>query len=174
MKRYAAPLFAASLFAACLFALPLGAQAQDDDEALVTFQVMKLEVAQDLAQAALDHCREQGYQVAVAVVDRFGVTQVVLRDRFAGPHTPDTAQRKAWTAVSFRGGTSELSEATAAGEEAYGARYVTNALMLGGALPVDAAGSMVGAVGVSGAPSGAADDECAEAGIAAVADRLAF
>ena len=39
------------------------------------------------ARAALDECRRQGYQVAVAVVDRFGNPQVLLRDRFAGAHT---------------------------------------------------------------------------------------
>lgn len=160
--------------AALLLGLPLGAQAQDDDEALVTVKIMKLDVAMQLAQAALANCREQGFQVGVAVVDRFGVTQVVLRDRFAGPHTVSTSQRKAWTAISFRGATTELSEATAPGEEAYGARDVTNALMLGGGVPVEAAGSIVGGVGVSGAPSGQADEDCALAGIEAVADQLAF
>jgi uncharacterized protein GlcG (DUF336 family) len=99
---------------------------------------------------------------------------VVLRDRFAGPHTTSTSQRKAWTSVSFRAPTTELSEATAPGQEAFGARDVTNALMLGGGLPVDAAGTMVGAVGVSGAPSGLDDENCAQAGIDAVADQLAF
>jgi len=169
MKR----IFAAAIGLVAL-TLPLAGKAQQDNDSLVTFQVMKVEVALELAQAALESCREQGFQVAVAVVDRFGVTQVVLRDRYAGPHTPSTAQRKAWTSVSFRGPTTELAEATAPGEEAFGARDVTNALMLGGGVPVDAAGTMVGGVGVSGAPSGTADEDCALAGIDAVADQLAF
>ena len=164
---------AMAAFAAALLTLPLRAAAQDD-EPLVTLKVMKLDIALELAEAALTNCREMGYQVAVAVVDRFGVTQVVLRDRFAGPHTPSTAQRKAWTSVSFREATTDLAESTAPGSEAYGARDVTNALMLGGGVPVEAGGSMVGAVGVSGAPSGTADEGCALAGIDAVADRLAF
>ena len=54
------------------------------------------------AQAALKKCRDSGYQTAVAVVDRMGVLQVLIRDRFAGPHTPDMAKDKAYTAVSFR------------------------------------------------------------------------
>ena len=159
--------------AAFTLTAPLSAKAQDDG-ALVTLKVMKVEVALELAQAALQHCRDQGYQVAVAVVDRFGVTQVVLRDRFAGPHTTSTSQRKAWTSVSFRAPTTELSENTKPEGEAFGARDITNALMLGGGLPIDAAGSLVGGVGVSGAPGGAEDDECAQAGIDAVADQLAF
>ena len=70
-------------------------------EALVAYKTLSPEVALDLARAALTDCRQRGYQAAIAVVDRFGVTQVVLRDRFAGPHTAVTATGKAWTAVSF-------------------------------------------------------------------------
>lgn len=150
------------------------AQAQDDSEALVSFSVMKPEIAVKLAQAALAKCRADGAQVAVAVVDRFGNLQVMIRDRFAGAHTPETARRKAWTAVSFRGDTLTLSETTKPGSEAYGANFITEALMLGGGVPVEAHGSIIGAVGVSGAPSGAMDDGCSRAGIDAVAADLAF
>src|SRR3954471_1452363 len=93
--------------AAMLFALP--ARTQD---ALIAYKSLGPEIALDLARAALAACRERGFQVAVAVVDRFGVTQVLLRDRFAGPHTVPTASGKAWTAVSFRTGTGELAEMT--------------------------------------------------------------
>ena len=37
---------------------------------------------------------------------------------------------------------------------------------------VEAAGSLVGAVGVSGAPGGAEDDACAKDGIEAIRDKL--
>ena len=43
------------------------------------------ETALVAAKAALEACRKQGYQVGVAVVDRAGITQVFLRDRFADP-----------------------------------------------------------------------------------------
>jgi len=148
--------------------------AQAQEEALVTFQVMKPETAVKLAQAALEDCRARGTQVAVAVVDRFGNLQVLLRDRFAGPHTPDTARRKAWTAASFRGDTLTLSQTTKPGSEAYGANFITEALMLGGGVPVESHGSIVGAIGVSGAPGGDIDDACARQGIAAVEADLTF
>lgn len=77
-------------------------QAIAEDAALVTHKTLGLELATELAEAALESCRDADFQVAVAVVDRFGILQVLLRDRLAGPHTPDTARRKAWTAVSFR------------------------------------------------------------------------
>src|SRR5260221_6655848 len=77
-------------------------------ESLVSYKSLAPEIALELAQAALANCQQRGYQVAIAVVDRFGVIQVVLRDRYAGPHTPATASGKAWTAATFRSSTSNL------------------------------------------------------------------
>jgi uncharacterized protein GlcG (DUF336 family) len=159
---------------ACGIALAAAPAAKAQEEALVSFSVMKPEITVKLAEAALESCRAKGAQVAVAVVDRFGNLQMMLRDRFAGPHTPETARRKAWTAVSFRSDTLTLSGTTAPGSEAYGANFITEALMLGGGVPVEAQGSIVGAVGVSGAPGGEMDDECARDGIEAVTADLEF
>jgi uncharacterized protein GlcG (DUF336 family) len=145
-----------------------------EEPALVTFKVLNPAVALELAQAALEDCRKSGFQVAVSVVDRFGTPQVLLRDRFAGPHTPETARRKAWTAISFRTDTLELSKLTMAGQAQSGVRFVEGALMIGGGVPVEAAGSIVAGIGISGAPGGEADDACARAGIEAVADKIAF
>jgi uncharacterized protein GlcG (DUF336 family) len=142
-------------------------------EALVTFKVLSPETAMKAAQAALESCREEGYQVSVSIVDRFGVAQVLIRDRFAGPHTPSTARRKAWTAVSFRTDTVELNALTEANEFS-AVRHVDGALMAGGGVPIEAAGSIVGGIGISGAPSGKLDDDCARAGIAAIEDDIAF
>jgi uncharacterized protein GlcG (DUF336 family) len=159
----------AAVIAVLMFALP--ARAQD---ALVTFKLLSPELALELAQATLADCRKQGFQVAVAVVDRFGVTQVMLRDRFAGAHTPRTAIGKAWTAASFRTNTTELVGATQPGSPQAGVRNLPRAVILGGGVMIEAGGSLVGAVGVSGAPGGDADDACAKAGIAAVRDKLDF
>jgi uncharacterized protein GlcG (DUF336 family) len=147
------------------------ARAQD---AFVNIKVLNPDVALELARATLDDCRKRGYQVAVAVVDRFGVPQVMLRDRFAGAHTPQTATGKAWTAVSFRTGTTELVTAAKEGTPQSGLRNLPGAVVLGGGLTVEAQGSIVGGVGVSGAPGGDADDDCAKAGIEAIRDKLDF
>jgi uncharacterized protein GlcG (DUF336 family) len=139
-----------------------------------TFNVRLLtpETALRAAQAALARCRSNGFQVAVAVVDRMGVVQVLLRDRFAGPHTPETATGKAWTAVSFRTATSELADATQAGRPHSGIRHRPGVVAVGGGLMIEAAGSLLGGIGVSGAPGGKEDDVCAAAGIAAIRDSL--
>lgn len=144
------------------------------EDATFDIAVMTPETALKVATAALEDCRGKGYQVAVAVVDRMGVLQVTIRDRYAGAHTPDTAYRKAWTAVSFREDTVALAENTAPGTAQSGAREIRNVLMLGGGVPIEAGGSIVGGVGISGAPSGQADDECGRAGIEAVSADLEF
>lgn len=160
-----------ALFALGLLASPLTVA---EEEATVSFNMLTPETALELAQATLNDCRERGYQVAVSVVDRMGVPQVMLRDRYAGSHTPETARRKAWTAASFRTDTETMMEETQAGKMQSGVRFISEAMMVGGGIPVEAAGSMVGAVGVSGAPGGDEDHLCAEAGIAAIEDKLAF
>jgi uncharacterized protein GlcG (DUF336 family) len=144
-------------------------QAQD---ATFSVRVLTPETALKAAQAALARCRAGGFQVAVAVVDRMGVTQVMLRDRFAGPHTPDTASGKAWTAVSFRTNTTEITEVTQAGKLQSGVRHRPGVVAIGGGMMIEAGGSILGAIGVSGAPTGKEDDTCAAAGIAAIKDSL--
>jgi uncharacterized protein GlcG (DUF336 family) len=164
-------LAALVLMPALPISLALPARAQDG---LISYKSLSPDLALDLARAALSACRERGFQVAVAVVDRFGVTQVLLRDRFAGPHTVATATGKAWTAVSFRTGTGEIAAQTQPGAVQSGIRALPGVVAVAGGLTVEAGGSTVGGVGVSGAPGGEADEACAKAGIEAVKDKLDF
>ena len=141
-----------------------------------TFNVKALtpETALKAAQAALAKCRADGYQVSVAIVDRSGLVQVLVRDRFAGAHSPKTATNKAWTAVSFRTNTTDLVKLTAPGQSAAGIRNLPRVVAVGGGVMIEAGGSILAGIGVSGAPGGEADDVCAKAGIKAVADSLEF
>jgi uncharacterized protein GlcG (DUF336 family) len=160
-----------ALLAAALLA-PAALPAQPS--ASFTVRLMTPEAALKAAQAALASCRAQNLQVAVAVVDRAGLVQVLLRDRFAGPHTVDMAINKAWTAASFRTATTEIASHTQAGRPMSGIRQLPGVIAAGGGLPVEAGGSLWGAIGVSGGPDGDADDRCAKAGIAAIVDDLSF
>lgn len=174
MIRTGFRLFAAFLSAIVMSASMMACRPASGQEALVTYKSLSPELALDLAHAALDDCRKRGFQVAVAVVDRFGQTQVMIRDRFAGPHTPATAAGKAWTAVSFRTNTTDLIGISQPGMPQAGVRDLPGTVILGGGVRLEAGGVTVGAVGVSGAPGGDADDACAKAGIAAVQDKLDF
>jgi uncharacterized protein GlcG (DUF336 family) len=150
------------------------AQAQAQPQATHEIKLMTPETALKAAQAALKSCRDAGYQVAVAVVDRMGVLQVLLRDRYAGAHTPRMARSKAWSAASFRASTSELAELTQAGKPQSGVRHLPGVAAVGGGMQIEASGSLLGAIGVSGAPGGEADDKCAAAGIAAIRADIEF
>jgi uncharacterized protein GlcG (DUF336 family) len=103
-----------------------------------------------------------------------GILQALVRDRYAGAHTPKTARGKAWTAASFRTNTTDLVEMSQPGQLQSGVRHVPGTLMIGGGMIIEAAGSLVGAIGVSGAPGGESDDLCAAAGIEAIEDLIAF
>jgi len=52
--------------------------------------------------------------------------------------------------------------------------HVPNAVMLTGGLIVKSGGSIIGGVGVAGAPGGDKDEACAKAGVAAIQDKLDF
>lgn len=140
------------------------------------FQTKSLtpETALTAASAAMEACRKQGYQIGVAVVDRAGLAQVVLRDRFAGAHTVDVATNKAWTAASFRTSTVALAEETQSGKPMSGLRNLPRFLAAGGGVVIEGGGTVFGAIGVSGAPGGEADDACAREGIKAISDAIEF
>ena len=170
MHRLSRPTLALTLLiTACTALTPAAAQ-----EPTYTVKLLTPETALVAAQAALAHCRKAGYQVAVAVVDRSGVLQVLLRDRFAGAHTPEVATQKAWTSASFRIPTADLATETQAGKPMSGIRAAHGVMAIGGGLAIAAGGSTFGGIGVSGAPGGEADDACASAGIKAIADAIEF
>jgi uncharacterized protein GlcG (DUF336 family) len=141
--------------------------AEDDAPMITPIQRITLETAQTIAQAAIDACRKQGISAGVTVVDRNGITQAVLRDTLAPPITLPVSQKKAYTAANFNAATSSLEDLakTALGN-------MPEMMMGAGGLPIQAGGSMLGGVGVSGAPSGKTDEACAQAGLDAVVDDL--
>jgi uncharacterized protein GlcG (DUF336 family) len=159
---------------AALCATLWGGSALAADPMTYELRMMTPEAAQKAASAALANCRKAGYQVAVAVVDRAGLPLVMLRDRFAGPHTVEVATDKAWTAVSFKTDTGELAKITGPGMPQSGLRGVARVTAFGGGMMIQAGGTLYGAIGVSGAPGGEADDACAKAGIAAISADLEF
>lgn len=133
----------------------------------VSLKRMSLETATTIAQGAIAACRKQGIQIGVTVVDRDGTVQVSLRDTIAAPITLPISRQKAFTSVNFNAATSQLSERanTPIGR-------IDGLVMSPGGLPVQAAGQLLGGVGVSGAPSGKTDEACAQAGIDQVIDDL--
>jgi uncharacterized protein GlcG (DUF336 family) len=159
------------IVAATLAALATAAVAQ---QGTVAVKQLTPEAAAAAARAAMEPCRKQGYQVGVAVVDRAGLLQAFVRDRFAGAHTIEVASNKAWSAASFKIPTSTLAAETQAGRPMSGLRAHPRVMAVAGGQVIESGGTLVGAIGVSGAPVADADDNCAAAGIKAIADSLEF
>ncbi|MFE9405969.1 heme-binding protein [Streptomyces sp. NPDC006530] len=132
---------------------------------LTTTTHLTVAAATRAAQAALDAAVKEHQKVSVAVVDRDGNTLVTLRGDGAGPQSPESAVRKAYTAVSWNAPTSELAKRLA---QAPNLKDIPGTLFLAGGAPVQAKGAPVAGVGVAGAPSGDLDEKFAQAGVAAL------
>jgi uncharacterized protein GlcG (DUF336 family) len=162
----------ARLFAVAFTAFAVAPARADD--ATVIYKSLSPDLALEAAQAALKQCRADGFQIAVVVLDRFGEPQVMLRDRFAGLPAPRTATDKAWTALGFRANTSDLTKSIQTGQLDARLANLPRVTMLSGGLIIEAGGTLLGAIGVSGAPGGDKDEACARTGLAAIRDRLDF
>ena len=138
----------------------------------VTQRMMTMEMANDLAQETVDACRAMGYQTSAVVVDRGGHPQAILRDTLAAPFTIQIAHDKARAVILSGVASSAFRESR--DDIRMEMNHVDGVLVLDGALPVVVAGSMVGAVGVSGAPGGDLDEQCAQEALDALADRIEF
>jgi uncharacterized protein GlcG (DUF336 family) len=143
------------------------APALAEEPMMISVKRLSLETAQRIAQGAIDACREKGIQIGVTVVDRDGVIQTQLRDTIAAPITVPISYKKAYTAANFNANTSALEARadTAVGRQDF-------LVMSPGGVTVQVGGALIGAVGVSGAPAGETDEECAQAGVDAVQDDL--
>jgi len=135
----------------------------------VNIKRLSLDTAMRIGQAAIEKCRKEGVQVAVTVMDRGGNVQVLLRDTLAMDVTISVSKKKAYTAMEFNSATSAMEDRF---KGAYNVPKIDELLVSAGGIPINIAGNIMGGIGVSGAPSGATDEACAQAGLAAVQDDL--
>jgi len=150
------------VIAACV-AAPVNAE----EIAMVSVKRLSMDMAVKVAQGAVDACREKGIQIGVTVVDRDGTEQVTLRDTIAAPITVPISKMKASTAVNFNAATSMLG-----GRADTPIGRIDGLVMSAGGVPIQVGGALVAGVGVSGAPDGATDEECALAGVDGVMEDL--
>jgi len=156
-------LFTALLM--CLFTLPVIA----DDSMTVPIKRLKMETALKIAQAAIIQCRKEGVQIAVTVVDRGGHPQVVLRDVLAMDITLPISKQKAHTAMAFNTPLSQLEDRFT---KPFQVAKLDGLIIGAGGIPINIGGTILGGIGVSGAPSGKTDEKCAVAGLEAVREDL--
>lgn len=139
------------------------------EEPLPREAVLPVVLANKAVAGAFEKCKEDGYRVSVAVVDRDGVLTAFMRASGAGPHTVSSSTKKAYTAASLRRPTSELAEAIVKQPALEGLRQMDpNILILGGGLPIEIGGEVVGGIGVGGSPGAQLDEACARAGLESI------
>lgn len=142
-----------------------------NEKPYTTVRVLSAAYAAKIATAAEQYCFKKGYQVSVAVTDRYGRLLAFSRNPLAGAHTIGIAKDKAYTSATFQ-------IATINSHEIKFLRGVPRVILVGGGIPIQAGGHMYGAIGVSGAPAskkpGDVDEQCAKAGLNVVKSDLEF
>lgn len=133
---------------------------------------ISLDLANQLASATVAACAANGFAVTATVVDRAGVVRTVQRADNAGPHSLGSAQQKAFTSASAKNTTLALMEAAQKNPGSANLVYLPGFLLLGGGVPIKVGNETIGGLGVGGAPSGAADEACAMAGLDKIKDQL--
>jgi len=144
-------------------------QAMEEQPMMVDVKRLSMESALQIAHTALQQCRKEGVQVTVTVIDRGGHPQVVLRDVLAMDLTLTISRQKAYTAMSFNSPTSIMDTRFT---KPFSVGKIDGLVFSGGGLPISAGGSILGGIGVSGAPSGKTDEKCAQAGLDAIRSDL--
>lgn len=157
-----------TLFLVTLALLPSGI-AQAEEPLMLPIQRLAMNMAVKAAQASIAACRKQGLSVAVTIIDRGGHTQVALRDTLAMPITVPISKQKAYAALNFNSPTSVLEKRFTT---PYGPAKIDGLITSAGGLPITAGSTILGGIGVSGAPSGKTDEACAAAGLKAITDDL--
>jgi uncharacterized protein GlcG (DUF336 family) len=153
--------------AAVVLMAPLSAGSQ-----VLTERNISLQLALSIAQAAMNACKTDGYDVSVAVVDRAGDLKVLLRADTANPHNADLARRKAYTSRTFKVPSMDVAKRTNGPTELSGQRFLVDVIPLGGGLPINVGNDTIGALGISGSPNQEGDEKCGTAALASVANSL--
>jgi len=95
---------------------------------------------------------------AVAVLDSAGNIILLTSGDGVGPHNVKAAQRKAFTALSTKTATLQLSRNVAANPDATHLSTISELLLLGGGIPIVINNNIVGSIGIAGGGDPEQDD----------------
>jgi uncharacterized protein GlcG (DUF336 family) len=151
---------------------------QAQAQGLVSTQKLSAALANELVGDSVANCAQKGYTVTAVVVDLDGVRQAMLRGNGAPIHTLDNAFYKAYSAASLTLARKEDSTKAVADRMAKSPATTVpqtplpNVTYAVGGVTIMAGSNPIGAIGVSGAPGGQFDEECARAALAKIKDRM--
>jgi uncharacterized protein GlcG (DUF336 family) len=131
---------------------------------------LSLDYALALVESALEICSEGGYKISVAVVGRAGHLKAQATADGAYLHSAEISRKKAYAALSA-GRPTHLTQSHIASNRDYNSAFNQISLgmaPLGGGLPIEYEGSIIGAIAVSGARSAQNSAACAQKALARV------
>ena len=168
-----------ALVAGAVFALAVaGGASGAGAQGLITLQKLSASLANELVGETVASCAQKGYAVTAVVVDLDGVRQAMLRGNGAPIHSSDNAFFKAYSAASLTLARKEDSTKAVAERMAKNPATTVpqtplpNVTYAVGGVTIMAGGKAIGGIGVSGAPGGQIDEDCARAAIAKIQDRV--
>ena len=140
---------------------------------VITKRSISSELAQKMVDAAVAKARELGVTENVAILDDGGNLKAFSRMDGASIPTIEIAQNKAYTAL-FGVPTQGFFDFIQRDPSLLaGIPTLARVAAWGGGLPIKLNGEVVGAIGVSGAPTVQNDVDCARAALALVSDAAA-
>ena len=122
-------------------------------------------LAVEAAEAANAACKALGNKTTAIVIDSEGIPIALISDDGAAAITQRIAMGKAMISLKTKGASADGAKADAAVMAPLGVARP-------GGFPLMAGSDVVGAISISGSPTGAADEVCAKAGIAKIQDRI--
>jgi uncharacterized protein GlcG (DUF336 family) len=147
-------------------------------QGLITTHKISAALANQLVGDSVAQCAKNGYKVVAVVVDLDGMRQSYLRGDGAPIHSVDNAYYKAYTVASMglareETSTKQIADRLAKAQPSTVPQFpLPNITYAQGALAIVANGETIGGLGVSGAPGGNFDEECARFALDTVKDRL--
>lgn len=147
-------------------------------QGIVTTHKISAALANELVGDSVAQCAKNGYKVWAVVVDLDGVRQALLRGDGAPIHSQDNAYYKAYTLASMglarkETSTKQIQDRMAKAQPSTVPTFpLPNITYAQGALAIVANGETIGALGVSGAPGGNFDEDCARFALDKVKDRM--
>ena len=164
---------------ALAFAIGLGGVAMGSHaQGVINMPKLSAALANQIVGDSVAICAQKGYRVVAVVVDLDGVRQAMLRGDGAPVHSIDNAFYKAYSSASLtlgrkEGSTKEVADRIAKNPpSSVPFTPLPNVTYGVGGVAIMAGGTIIGGIGVSGAPGGQFDEECARGALAKIQDRL--
>jgi uncharacterized protein GlcG (DUF336 family) len=161
-----------------VFSLALALAGTAQAQGVIATHKVSAALANELVGESVAQCARNGYKVVAVVVDLDGVRQALLRGDGAPIHSMDNAYYKAYTLASMglarkEESTKQIQDRMAKAPPSTVPVFpLPNITYAQGAIALIANGETIGALGVSGAPGGNFDEECARFALGKVKDRM--